>query len=112
MFARSYLTGDLPISWVSSYLYTGQQITARSAASPRLIDTDVGWAVRPVAGFQNLELRVGYDLVADVHAHTARNVIYGAMRLGFDPAGFGRLSPLGADSARVSGPLAPGSATP
>jgi len=112
LFARSYLTGDLPISWLASYLYAGQQITARSAASPRLIDTDLGWAVRPLARYQNLELRIGYDLVTDVHAHTARNVIYAAVRLGFDPAGFGRLSGFGTDGTRVSGPSTPAVALP
>jgi hypothetical protein len=86
-----YLAGDLPISWLSSYLYAGQQITGQNGATPRLIDTDVGWAVRPVAGFQNLELRVGYDLTADVQKHVARNVVYGAVRLAFDPSGFGLL---------------------
>ena len=112
LFARSYLPGDLPISWVASYLYAGQQITARSAASPRLIDTDLGWAVRPLARYQNLELRIGYDLVTDVHAHTARNVIYAAVRLGFDPAGFGRLSRFDADGARISAPSTPAVAPP
>ena len=112
LFAHSYLAGDVPISWFASYLYAGQQITARSAASPRLLDTDVGWAVRPVAGFQNLELRIGYDVTADAHAHTARNVIYAAVRLGFDPAGFGRLSGFGAASAKVSAPSTPAVALP
>jgi hypothetical protein len=91
LFGRMYLTGDLPISWFSSYLYAGQQITGQNGATPRLIDTDVGWAVRPVAGFQNLEFRIGYDLTADVQTHVARNVVYGAIRLAFDPAGFGLL---------------------
>jgi hypothetical protein len=91
LFGRMYLAGDLPISWFSSYLYAGQQITSQSGASPRLIDTDFGWAVRPLAGFQNLEFRVGYDLTADVQKHTARNVVYGAVRLVFDPDGFGGL---------------------
>jgi hypothetical protein len=91
LFGRMYLAGDLPISWLSSYLYAGQQITGQNGATPRLIDTDVGWAVRPVAGFQNLEFRIGYDLTADVQTHVARNVVYGAVRLAFDPAGFGLL---------------------
>lgn len=91
LFGRMYLAGDLPL-WFSSYLYAGQQITDRNGATPRLIDTDIGWALRPLAGFQNLELRVGYDLIADVQKHTARNVVYGAIRLAFDPAGFGELS--------------------
>jgi hypothetical protein len=91
LFGRMYLAGDVPVSWFSSYLYAGQQITGQNGATPRLIDTDVGWAVRPLAGFQNLEFRVGYDLTADVQKHTARNVVYGAVRLAFDPAVFGRL---------------------
>jgi hypothetical protein len=91
LFGRMYLAGDLPL-WFSSYLYAGQQITGQNGATPRLIDTDVGWAVRPLAGFQNLEFRIGYDIVADVQKHTARNVVYGAIRLAFDPAGFGGLS--------------------
>ena len=91
LFERMYLAGDIPISWLSSYLYVDQQITGQSGASPRLIDTDIGWAVRPLAGFQNLELRIGYDLATDVQKHTARNVVYGAIRLAFDPRGFGGL---------------------
>jgi len=91
LFGRTYLAGDLPMSWFSSYLYAGQQITGQNGATPRLIDTDVGWAVRPVTGFQNLEFRVGYDLIADVQKHTARNVVYGAVRIAFDPAEFGRM---------------------
>ena len=91
LFGRTYLAGDLPISWFSSYLYAGQQITGQNGATPRLIDTDVGWAVRPVTGFQNLEFRVGYDLIADAQKHTARNVVYGAVRIAFDPGEFGRM---------------------
>ena len=77
------------------YLETGslesaQQITAQNAASPRLIDTDVGWAFRPLPDFQSLEFRIGYDLTADVRAHVARNLVYGAVRLAFGPAGFGQ----------------------
>jgi hypothetical protein len=89
-FGRMYLAGDLPISWLPSYLYAGQQIIGQDAASPRLIDTDVGWAFRPLAGFQSLEFRIGYDLTADVRAHVARNLVYGAVRLAFGPAGFGQ----------------------
>ena len=47
--------------------------------------------VRPLVDFQNLEFRIGYDLTADVQKHVARNVVYGAVRLAFDPAGFGLL---------------------
>jgi hypothetical protein len=34
---------------------------------------------------------IGYDLIADVQKHVARNIVYGAVRLTFDPAGFGLL---------------------
>ena len=47
----------------------------------------------PLAGFQNREFRVGYDLTTDVQKHTARNVVCGAIRLAFHPAGFGGLRP-------------------
>ena len=91
LFGRMYLAGDLPISWFSSYLDAGQQITDQNGVTPRLVDTDVGWAIRPLTRFQNLEFRVGYDLIADVQKHTARNVVYGAIRIAFDPAGFGQM---------------------
>jgi len=45
----------------------------------------------PLARFQNLEFRVGYNLIADVQTHTARNVVYGAVRISFEPAGFGQM---------------------
>jgi hypothetical protein len=38
-----------------------------------------------------LEFRIGYDLIADVQKHVARNVVYGAVRLAFDPTGFGQM---------------------
>jgi hypothetical protein len=41
-------------------------------------------------GFQSLEFRIGYDLTADVRAPVARNLVYGAVRLAFGPAGFGQ----------------------
>src|SRR5215469_3554702 len=91
LFGRMYLAGDLPISWLSSYIYAGQQITGQNGATPRLVDTDVGWAIRPLMRFRNLEFRVGYDLIADVQKHTARNVVYGAVRIAFYPAEFGRM---------------------
>jgi hypothetical protein len=73
---------------------TPDHTDARKAAvarGVRLIDTDVGWAIRPLVRFQNLEFRVGYDLTADVQRHVARNAVYGAVRLAFDPTGFGLL---------------------
>jgi hypothetical protein len=89
---RTYLTRDLPIPWFRSYLYAGIEVIAEHTALPRLFDTDVGWAVRPLAGWQSLEFRVGDDVSQDIVAATTRNLIYGAIRLNFAPGGFGRVS--------------------
>jgi hypothetical protein len=89
-FARAYLARDLPIPWFRSYLYAGMQVTAEHSAEPRLFESDVGWAVRPIAHWQNLEFRVGDDLSQDIAAAATRNLVYGAVRLNFGPAGFGR----------------------
>jgi hypothetical protein len=59
---RGCCTGHLETESVES----AQQVTAQNAASPRLIDTDFGWAYRHLPGFQSLEFRIGYDLTADV----------------------------------------------
>jgi hypothetical protein len=32
-----------------------------------------------------------YDLIADVQKHTARNVVYGAVRISFEPTEFGQM---------------------
>jgi hypothetical protein len=82
LFARGYLTGDLPTGF-RSYLYGGLQLTAENGTTPRLLDTDVGFAVRPFRDHQSFELRVGYDRTDDVQAHVPRQLVYGAMRIGF-----------------------------
>ncbi|MGH7063296.1 MAG: hypothetical protein ACREET_04370 [Stellaceae bacterium] len=88
-FARAYLAQDLPIPWVESYVYAGIEATAQYNAEPRLFETDVGVAMRPFARWRNLEFRVGDDVTTDIVANTTRNLIYGAVRLGFGPGGFG-----------------------
>jgi len=87
-FARAYLARDLPIPWFRSYLYAGMQVTAEHSAEPRLFESDVGVAVRPIARWQNLEFRIGDDLSQDIAAAATRNLVYGAVRLNFGPAGF------------------------
>ena len=82
LFARGYITQDLPTPF-RSYLYGGLQLTAQRVANPRLLDTDIGLAIRPFSDHQGLELRVGYDRTDDVQAHVARQLVYGAMRVGF-----------------------------
>jgi hypothetical protein len=88
-YARAYLARDLPIPWFRSYLYADLRITAEHTALPRLFDTDVGWAVRPIAHWQSLELRIGDDFSQDIVAAASRNLIYGAIRLNFGPSGGG-----------------------
>jgi hypothetical protein len=91
-FAHAYLARGLPIPWFCSYLYADMQVTAEHTALPRLFDTDVGWAVRPIAHWQALEFRIGDDVSQDVVAATTRNLIYGAIRLNFGPGKFTPLS--------------------
>jgi hypothetical protein len=87
-FVRAYLARDLPIPWFRSYLYAGLQFTAEHTGLPRLFDSDVGWAMRPIAHWQNLEFRIGDDVSQDIVAAATRNLIYGAVRLDFGPGGF------------------------
>jgi hypothetical protein len=89
-FARAYLTHALLIPWFRSYLYAGMQVTAEHTGAPRLFESDVGWAVRPVARWQNLEFRIGDDLSLDIAAPATRNLVYGAIRINFGPGEFGR----------------------
>jgi hypothetical protein len=86
-YARAYLSRDLPIPWFRSYLYADLRLTAEHTGLPRLFDTDVGWAVRPIARWQSLELRIGDDFSQDIVAAASRNLIYGALRLNFGPSG-------------------------
>jgi hypothetical protein len=94
LFASGYVTQDLPTPF-RSYLYGGLQLTAESGANPRLLDTDVGLAVRPFSDHQGLELRLGYNRTDDVQAHVTRELVYGAMRIAFG-IGSPDASPLGA----------------
>jgi hypothetical protein len=82
LFASGYITQDLPTPF-RSYLYGGLHLTAENGANPRLLDTDVGFAVRPFSNHQGLELRFGYNRTDDVQAHVTRELVYGAMRIGF-----------------------------
>jgi hypothetical protein len=88
LFAGAYLTHDLPTPFLS-YVYGGLRLNAQDAVTPRLLDSDVGLAVRPFDDWQKLELRLGYSRSDDVVSQKSRNLVYGAVRLAF-----------GADTAR------------
>lgn len=81
MFARAYVTYDLP--FLNSYLYGDAKYTAERAVKPRLLEFDAGWALRPFERFKNVEFRLGSDVTADVQDNVTRDLIYGSIRLGY-----------------------------
>ncbi len=86
LYAQAYLTYDLPTPWFPSYLYGGVQFTGQAAVTPRLLETDLGLALRPFRAAPNLEFRLGYDRTEDVKAHVTRNLVYTSLRIGFGPS--------------------------
>jgi hypothetical protein len=81
VFVRAYATYDIPI--IRSYLYGDLQFTAERIVKPRLLEFDGGLASRPFSQFENLEFRVGNDVTNDVQAKTTRDLVYGAIRIGY-----------------------------
>jgi hypothetical protein len=79
LFARAYLTYDLPA--IRSYGYFDGQYIGEKGVKPRLLELDVGLAARPFVRLPNLEFRVGYDITGDVQIDTTRNLVYGAIRI-------------------------------
>jgi len=80
-FGQLYVTYDLPT--IRSYLYFDGQFTCEQVVNPRLLEFNGGLAVRPFESFQNLEFRLGYDIIGDVKADTGRGLLYGSIRLDF-----------------------------
>ena len=81
LFARAYLTYDIPI--IRSYIYGDAQFTAERYAKPRLIELDGGFATRPFTRFENLEFRLGNDVIFDLQANITHDLAYGAVRIGY-----------------------------
>jgi hypothetical protein len=79
LFARAYLTYDLDL--IRSYVYFDGQFTAERVAKARLLEMDLGLAVRPFSRLPNFEFRIGYDVTGDVQVDSTRNLVYGAIRL-------------------------------
>jgi hypothetical protein len=80
-FARAYLTLDVIDS--RCYLYSDTQLTATSTLLPKLVDEDVGIAVRPFSRLQNLEFRLGSENRWDPQAHEVDTSLYLAVRFVF-----------------------------
>ena len=81
VFARAYLTFELPA--IRSYLYGDGKIIDERAVKPRLLELDFGLAARPFSRVESLEFRIGFDVTGDVQAKTERNLLYGAIRIGY-----------------------------
>jgi hypothetical protein len=81
LFARAYLTWDL---WQDCcYLYGDTTFIAERPLKSRLIDTDVGLAVRPFHHVPRLEFRAGCDDIWDTRVGNARPVGYLSIRYVF-----------------------------
>jgi|GEM_PF-412497 len=80
-FARAYATYDLAA--IRSYLYGDGRFTAQDGVTPRLLELDAGLAVRPFIDHPHFEVRLGDDVLKDVHASVVENIIYGSLRLNF-----------------------------
>lgn len=78
LFAQAHLSYDLPA--IRSYIFADAKVIAQNTVDPRLIRTDAGIAVRPLASLPNLELRVGDEFTADLNDDTNHNLVYGAVR--------------------------------
>ncbi len=83
LFAHAYLARDLPLTWLTSYVYADLQVTSQNVITPRLLNADVGLAMRPFSGVQNLEFRLGSTVSDDVRGGTVRTTAYGAVRISY-----------------------------
>ena len=81
LFARAYLTWDLP--WWGSYLYGDTQYIGESGIKPRLLNFDGGLGMRPFTNLQNIEVRFGFNDSYDIQATTNFWLGYGAVQFLF-----------------------------
>jgi len=79
LFARAHATFDIPL--IRSYLYGDVQFAAERVLKPRLLEFDAGIATRPFSQMENVEFRLGDNLITDIQVNTARNIVYGAVRV-------------------------------
>ena len=67
LFAHAYLTWDVPTT--RSYLFLDlEQIFQQSSFKPRMLYSDVGWAINPCATIPKLEIRLGSEFNTDFNA--------------------------------------------
>jgi hypothetical protein len=78
LFAQAHVTYDLPA--IRSYVFADAKVIGENGVDPRLVRTDAGLAVRPLASLPNLELRIGDEFTADLKDDTNRNLVYGSVR--------------------------------
>ena len=85
--AEAYLTHDLSTPF-RSYVYGDLQLAAKSPVTPRLLDADLGLAIRPIDDWQSLEFRLGNKLSEDFLGGDMKDLIYAAVwvNIGFGAA--------------------------
>jgi len=82
LFARAYLTWDLPA--VRSYVFLDVQGITDNDLNPRLLLGDGGLAIRPFLALPALEFRLGATDTFDVRVgNNNRVLVYGAIRILF-----------------------------
>jgi hypothetical protein len=78
VFARAYLTHNL---WPDlAYAYLDVAVIAQQPLSLKLLNTDAGVALRPLACQRRLEFRAGCETPVDLQDHTARPLGYLSVR--------------------------------
>jgi hypothetical protein len=64
-------------------VYGDVQFIAVRYVKPKLLELDARFATRPFSQLENLEFRVGNDVTVDVESNTTRDLVYGAVRIGY-----------------------------
>jgi hypothetical protein len=81
LFARAYLTYEfVPIKY---YVYADTQLICQSAANPRLLFFDDGFAARPFSKLNGLEFRLGVNNTVDVQVDITRTLLYALFQVVF-----------------------------
>ncbi len=81
IFARAYLTYDLPV--LGSYVFADGQYMQEKTGTSKILEVNAGVAMRPFKSHQNIELRVGDDATRDLQANVTRSYVYGSVRINF-----------------------------
>ncbi len=83
LFARTYLTWDIPAT--CCYVYVDAEIICEKTYEPRLLQADTGLAIVPFERLRMLEFRLGSEFVVDFRTTPIRNnnLPYFSVRLNY-----------------------------